>query len=132
MNNALENHDCPPLMSDGRQFTDYRSSCYVHDLILKQNQITNSYDLKLLLTNRALELQKINREYYESKNSCMSCGECSVPDPNGHINYWNRYGEWLGYGSSTVEYLQFQLDYHQFLSVQENWMIKNKIFEINI
>jgi len=99
MNNALENHDCPPLMSDGRHFTDYRPSCYVHDLILKQNGVTNSYDLKLLLTSRALELQKINRDYYEAKNGCMSCGGYYLPDPNGHVDYWDRYGEWIGYGN---------------------------------
>ncbi len=99
MNNALENHDCPPLMSDGRIFTDYRPDCYVHDLILKQNGITNSYDLKLFLTTRALEMQKINRDYYQAKNSCVSCGGYYLPDPNGHVNYWDRYGEWIGYGN---------------------------------
>ena len=99
MNNALENHDCPPLMSDGRAYTDYRPSCYVHDLILKQNGITNSYDLKLLLTSRALELQKINRDYYEAKNSCSSPGGYYLPDPNGQVDYWKRYGQWIGYGN---------------------------------
>lgn len=99
MNNALENHDCPPLMSDGRFATDYRPSCYVHDLIMKQNGITNSYDLKLLLTSRALELQKINRDYYQNKNSCSSCGGYYLPDPNGQVDYWRRYSDWIGYGN---------------------------------
>jgi hypothetical protein len=103
MNNALENHDCPPLMSDnGRNFTDYRPSCYVHNLILRQNNITNSYDFKLLLTSKALELQKINRDYYESKNSCLSTGGYYLPDPNGHVDYWKRYGEWIGYGNTMT------------------------------
>lgn len=97
MNNSLGNQDCPPIMSDGRHFTDYRPSCYVHDLILKQNGITNSYDLKILLTHNALELQKINRKYYGLKNACVSCGDYYLADPNNHVDYWQRYNEWIGY-----------------------------------
>lgn len=99
MDNALQNHDCPPKMSDGRHFTDYRPSDYVHDLILQQNGINNSHDLKSLLTNQGLELQKINRDYYETKNSCQSCGGYYLPDPNGHVNYWEKYNQKIGYQS---------------------------------
>lgn len=73
-NNSVDNHDCPPLMSDGRHVTDYRPSCYVHDLIIRQNGITNSFDLKMLLTHNALQFQEINRQFYDTKNSCVSCG----------------------------------------------------------
>ena len=99
MNNAVGNNDCPPLMADGRLFTDYRPSSYVNDLILKQNKITNSYDLKLLMTNKGNELQKLNRDYYAIKAGCVSCGGYYIPDPNGHVDYWKRYGEWIGYGN---------------------------------
>ena len=99
MDNALENHDCPPKMADGRHFTDYRPSDYVHDLILKQNGIKNSFDLKKTLTNQALELQKINRDYYETRNGCGSCGSYYLPDPNGHVDYWNQYGQSIGYNN---------------------------------
>jgi hypothetical protein len=95
MNNALGNQDCPPLMSDGRQFTDYRPSCLVHDLILKQNWINNSYDLKMLLTNNAITLQEINRKYYDMKNGCVSCGSYYLPDPNQHVDYWKEYDKWI-------------------------------------
>lgn len=100
MNNSLGNQDCPPLMSDGRHFTDYRPSCYVHDLILNQNNITNSYDLKMLLTENALKLQKINRDYYTLKNSCVSCGKFYLVDPNNNVNYWKQYDERIGYNRS--------------------------------
>ena len=94
-NNALDNYDCPPLMSDGRQFTDYRPSCYVIDMIIRQNGITNSYDLKRLLTNQALQFQQINRNYYNSKNACVSCGGYYLPDPNGQLDYWKHYTAWV-------------------------------------
>lgn len=102
MNNTLENHDCPPLMSDGRFVTDYRPNCFVHEMIMKQNGVRNSYDFKQLLTNRAVELQKINRDYYEAKNSCQSCGGYYLPDPNGHVNYWQQYSQSIGYGNQMT------------------------------
>ena len=103
MNNALYNHDCPPIMSDGRHVTDYRPSCYVHDLIREQNGVTNSYDLKMLLTHHALKFQQINRDFYDTKNSCYSCGcpnhrgQYCLPDPNGQVEYWNKYNQSIGY-----------------------------------
>ena len=106
MNNSLENHDCPPKMSDGRHFTDYRPSDSVHNLILKQNGIKNSFDLKTMLTNKALQLQKINRDYYETKNACTSCS-FYLPDPNGHVDYWDEYGKSIGYNHlSPLNFLQ--------------------------
>jgi hypothetical protein len=97
MNNSLGNQDCPPIMSDGRHFTDYRPNCYVHDLILKQNGITNSYDMKYFMTHRASELQTINRNFYDTKNSCTSCGGYYLPDPNNTVSYWRQYDAWLKY-----------------------------------
>jgi hypothetical protein len=97
MNNAIGNHDCPPIMSDGRHFTDYRPSCYVHDLILRQNGISNSYDLKMLLTHNATKLQDINQSYYDLKNSCVSCGKYYLVDPNNSDTYWNQYKSRIGY-----------------------------------
>ena len=73
MNSGLCDHSCPALMNDGRFATDYRPSCYIHDLILKQNQITNSYDFKLFLQHNALKLQEINH-FYNCVNSCCNCG----------------------------------------------------------
>lgn len=97
MNNSLGFQDCPPLMSDGRHFTDYRPSCYVHDLILAQNNITNSYDMKMLLTHNATKLQDINHKFYTMKNACTSCGKYYLVDPNNHINFWNNYDNYIGY-----------------------------------
>uniref|UniRef100_A0A6C0BMC6 Uncharacterized protein n=1 Tax=viral metagenome TaxID=1070528 RepID=A0A6C0BMC6_9ZZZZ len=97
MNNAYGNQDCPPLMSDGRHVTDYRPSCYVHDLILRQNGITNSYDLKMLLTHQAMQLQENNRQYYDQKNACVSCGDYYQADPNGHLKYWDGYNQRIQY-----------------------------------
>lgn len=102
MNNSLENQDCPPLMSDGRFCTDNRPSCYVHDLIRKQNNINNNYDFKMLLTHNALKLQEINHNYYNIKNSCTSCNPYYLVDPNNHVSYWNKYAQNIGYRAKKI------------------------------
>ena len=86
-------------MSDGRHVTDYRPSCDVHDLIRRQNNIKNSYDLKLLMTNNALKIQDLERIHYSKKNACQSC-EFYLPDPNQHVAYWDQYNRQIGYNSS--------------------------------
>ena len=97
MNNGLCDRFCPPLMNDGRHVTDYSPSCYVHDLILKQNNLKTSSELKSFLTTNALDLQKINRNFYNSKNRCGKCNHYLTPDPNEHIAYWDNYSRNLGY-----------------------------------
>lgn len=97
MNNSIDNKDCPPLMSDGRHFTDYRPNCVVHELLSTQNNITNSYDLKMLLTRNAEQLRDINRKFYSTKNSCTSCGKMKLEDPNKNDKYWDTYAHKLGY-----------------------------------
>lgn len=95
-NNALNNRDCPPLMSDGRLATDYRPTCYVHDMIIKQNGIRNSHQLRHFLQNNGRDLMKINLDYFQTKNQCNSCSPFLV-DPNGNDKYWNAYTRNIGY-----------------------------------
>lgn len=102
MNNGLTDRFCPALMSDGRFVTDYRPSCYVNDLILKQNGINNSYDYKHFLMNNASKLQKINSDFYEHKNRCSSCDGNIMPDPNRQIEYWDKYSKHIGYGNKMT------------------------------
>lgn len=100
MNNGLCDRFCPPLMNDGRHVTDYRPSCYVHDLMLKQNSIRSSYELKQFLQENAVKLQQRNRQFYDCKNKCGQCTDYFLPDPNNHINYWDNYNRHIGYGDS--------------------------------
>ena len=95
-NNAKPNSQCPPLMSDGRHVTDYRPSCYVHDLIQKQNEIHTAYDLRLFMINNARRLMAINRQYYQDKNECVCCPYFH-PDPNGQDAHWAKYQRYLGF-----------------------------------
>ena len=65
--------DCPAIMDDGRAFTDYRSSCYINDIIRVQNGITNSYDYRQFLIHNGNELINAIRLYNIQKSSCTEC-----------------------------------------------------------
>ena len=90
MNSALHNRDCPPLMSDGRFATDYRPSCYVHELIIQQNGLRNSHQNRMFLQQNARELMRLNTQYFAEKNNCNSCTFYHV-DPNGQDQFWAEY-----------------------------------------
>ena len=94
MNNALHNRDCPPLMSDQRHATDYRPTCYVHDLILKQNGIRNSEQMRMFLQRNSNQLRELNLGHFNERAGCNSCQDYHV-DPNGHDRYWSNYRAWL-------------------------------------
>lgn len=96
-NNALHNKDCPPLMSDQRFATDYRPSCYVHDLVNKQNGIRNSHQQRMFFQRNADKLMQLNLQYFSQKADCNSCNMFHV-DPNGHDRYWDNYRQWLEKG----------------------------------
>lgn len=97
-NNSANNRDCPPLMSDQRHATDYRPSCYVHNLILKQNGIKNSEQMRLFLQRNANKLRELNLGNFQERAGCNSCQHYSV-DPNGQDQYWSKYKSWLGFDS---------------------------------
>jgi hypothetical protein len=96
MNNALGNHDCPPLMSDGRVVTDYRPNCELHDMIIRQNGLRTSYDYRQFMINNAITLMNIDRDYYIAKNQCNTC-RFYQPDPNAQESYWNAATAAFGY-----------------------------------
>ena len=64
---------CPPRMSDGRHFTDYRPSCELNDLIRFDNSVSNSFHYRLFLKEKAEELMNKNREAACLMNCCGPC-----------------------------------------------------------
>ena len=64
---------CPPMMSDGRHFTDYRPSCVVNNLANDKNNITGSYEYRQYLINNSLKLMNMNKMYACQKNCCSPC-----------------------------------------------------------
>jgi len=65
--------DCPAIMDDGRAMTDYRSACYINNLLRIKNGITNSYDYRQFLIHNGKKLINDIRLYNIEKNMCPPC-----------------------------------------------------------
>ena len=52
--------DCPSRMSDGRNFTDYRSSCTMNNLIRASNSIANTFEYRMFLTRNGDDIREMN------------------------------------------------------------------------
>ena len=62
--------ECPPRMSDGRHFTDYRPVCFLNNSMIVDNKISNSYEYRMHLIQNAEKLMNNNRAYISKKNGC--------------------------------------------------------------
>ena len=70
---------CPPRMSDGRHFTDYRLNCGVNNLIENNQQITSSYQYRQHLTHNATKLMDLNRN---NNRNCIHSVPSLLPPPS--------------------------------------------------
>jgi hypothetical protein len=70
---------CPPRMSDGRHFTDYRSNIYVNDLIRHTNKTGSNYEYRQFLIHNADNLIKMNNDYMSYMNGCNECNAETIP-----------------------------------------------------
>ncbi len=61
---------CPALMNDGRNFTDYRQSSYVDDMIRYSNNIPSSYEYRQFLIHNGNNIMKVNDMYLQKKLGC--------------------------------------------------------------
>ena len=86
------NLEFPARMSDGRQFTDYRSNC-----ILNNNRFTNSKDPTIItnktsvnyknnLTHNAQSIMDKNTNHLKSLLGCSHCSDYSIIPPGLSIN----------------------------------------------
>lgn len=79
------------VRDDYRAFTDYRSSCQTLSMIQDQNNITNNYDLKELLQNKAEHLLQMNTDFYKKKVFNGKTPKFYIPDPNGNTKKFEEY-----------------------------------------
>jgi len=60
-------------MSDGRNFTDYRTRCTIDYELKMRDAFKSSYDNRQFLINNAASLIKANNNLAESMNACSGC-----------------------------------------------------------
>lgn len=65
--------NCPPLMADGRHFTDYRPQCQVMASLSKKTRFHCSLQQRLFLTTHGAKLIQENQKAACVKNSCAPC-----------------------------------------------------------
>lgn len=75
--------NCPPRMSDGRHFTDYRSRCALNhinsfhfengDMMRMKKPSSNSFDFRQHLIHNGEKLMEMNREEAFQRNMCGPC-----------------------------------------------------------
>ena len=105
--------NCPALMSDGRIFTDYRSSTKVNEDLMKITDINNSYKYRQFLIDNGQNIIDLNNDYINDKGDCNECNFNEVPietfcvynKVNGkcEINNVNGIGQSNIYGSQKLE-----------------------------
>lgn len=67
-------YNCPPKMSDGRHFTDYRPRCLVN-FSFPNDQPMNSYEYRQYLIQNAEKLMRQNTSMAYAMNMCGPCVE---------------------------------------------------------
>lgn len=78
--------DCPALAYSN--FTDWRPSCYVNDMIRQQNGIQSSYEYAQWLQHNANNVMRTNSAYTQDK---MGCRPCKQMGPNAQsVCTYNR------------------------------------------
>ena len=73
-------------MNDGRAFTNYKQNSQINCEIMKNNGITDSYDLKAYLIQNGKDIRQNNNQFYLQKTAC---GSCQMPNVNVVIPSWN-------------------------------------------
>jgi hypothetical protein len=64
--------ECPPRMSDGRHFTDYRPRC-AQRMGTETAGNTSSYEFRQFLIQNGAKLMDESRNQAYSKNGCVEC-----------------------------------------------------------
>ena len=78
-NRATDNFhlDFPARMSDGRQFTDYRSNGFLN---LHEQELKNTLEYRLYLQNNAETIMNNNFNIVASINNCSDCPGYQIVD----------------------------------------------------
>jgi hypothetical protein len=66
-------HNCPAIMSDGRNFTDYRAIRRINNLLGFNNQLKNDYTYREFLIQNAAKIMEHNRNMSIQNNICDQC-----------------------------------------------------------
>jgi len=78
--------DFPPLMSDGRNFSNWDAACKVNEDIQVNANIKSNWNYRNYLTNNAEKIMLLNKI-----SACDNCCSCWNQYKTGHISTKNKY-----------------------------------------
>ena len=76
---SSESTTCPFRMSDGRNFTDYRTRCTIDYETKVRNSFQSSYDQRQFLIQNASNIMTENSRVAASMNACSGCFPKNAP-----------------------------------------------------
>lgn len=73
--------ECPPMMDDGRLFTDYRSSQVREEVYRFKNSVTTENETRMLRTNNAETIMDAEWKNLRDTKSCFTQKRCFHKNP---------------------------------------------------
>ena len=101
MDNYL--HQCPPMMNDGRGFTDYRSSHVREEIFKNDNRCLSENEARMLRIENAEKIMDHEWNYLKNNKSCSSQKTSFHNSPTTRVTTVYNNAEILAYnGKSPV------------------------------
>lgn len=73
--------DFPAIMNDGRQFTDYRSNCFMNAPEKKMS----TFEYRQFLKNNAVKIMNNKEKIQGYVSECKSCSDYSIVEPSLYL-----------------------------------------------
>lgn len=90
-------NECPPMMDDGRLFTDYRSSQVREEIFRYQNCAASENEARMLRTEYADVIMDNEWDYLRNTHSCFPNKKCYHQNPITRVNTLYNNAELLAY-----------------------------------
>ena len=90
--------DCNPVMSDGRIFTEHRSSCLINSQLVRKHNLTNSNDFRAFLQRNGPSILEQQKHRSVKASRChIGAGDwskkydMSIQDNNSRWEHYKHY-----------------------------------------
>ena len=90
-------NECPPMMDDGRLFTDYRSSQVREEVYRFKNSVISENETRMLRTNEAETIMDREWKNLRETNSCFTQKRCFHLQPITQVSSIYNNAEVLAY-----------------------------------
>lgn len=90
-------HECPPMMEDGRLFTDFRSSQVREEIFRYKNCVTSENEARTLRIEAASKIMDEEWDHLRKTKSCFPQKKCYHKHPTTRVTTFYNNAEILAY-----------------------------------